>query len=112
MLFCCVVRVRRAKSHFERAQLLTLHAIYNTLSGLNVLLCFLSALPVRELPEDIIGETGAQKDFFMTATAIDTSASLKAVCPRKDLYEAVQTVGHAVSGRNALPILSHIMVQA
>ena len=48
----------------------------------------------------------------MTATAIDTSASLKAVCPRKDLYEAVQTVGHAVSGRNALPILSHIMVQA
>ena len=48
----------------------------------------------------------------MTATAIDTAASLKAVCPRKDLYEAVQTVGHAVSGRNALPILSHIMVQA
>ena len=48
----------------------------------------------------------------MVAAAIDTTASLKAVCPRKSLYEAVQTVGHAVSGRNALPILSHIMVQA
>lgn len=48
----------------------------------------------------------------MVASMIDTSNSLKAVCPRKALYEAVQTVGHAVSGRNALPILSHIMVQA
>lgn len=48
----------------------------------------------------------------MVAAAIDTATSLKAICPRKDLYEAVQTVGHAVSGRNALPILSHIMVQA
>ena len=47
----------------------------------------------------------------MVATMIDITASLKAVCPRKALYEAVQTVGHAVSGRNALPILSHIMVQ-
>ena len=48
----------------------------------------------------------------MVATAIDTNTSLKAICPRKALYEAVQTVGHAVSGRNALPILSHIMVQS
>ena len=47
----------------------------------------------------------------MVASVIDITASLKAVCPRKALYEAVQTVGHAVSGRNALPILSHIMVQ-
>jgi DNA polymerase III subunit beta len=36
---------------------------------------------------------------------------MQAVCPRKDLYEAVQTVGRAVSGRSTLPILSHILVQ-
>lgn len=48
----------------------------------------------------------------MVATSIDTRASLKADCPRKDLFEAVQTVGHAVSGRSSLPILSHILIQA
>jgi DNA polymerase-3 subunit beta len=48
----------------------------------------------------------------MVATPVDTRASLKATCPRKDLFEAVQTVGHAVSGRSSLPILSHILVQA
>ncbi len=48
----------------------------------------------------------------MVATPIDTRASLKADCPRKDLFEAVQTVGHAVSGRSSLPILSHILIQA
>jgi DNA polymerase-3 subunit beta len=42
----------------------------------------------------------------------DSSASLKALCPRKDIFEAVQTVGHAVSGRTSLPILNHILVQA
>jgi len=36
---------------------------------------------------------------------------MHAVCPRKDLYEAVQTVGRAVSGRSTLPILSHILAQ-
>jgi DNA polymerase-3 subunit beta len=36
---------------------------------------------------------------------------MQAVCPRKDLYEAVQTVGRAVSGRSTLPILSHVLVQ-
>jgi DNA polymerase-3 subunit beta len=36
---------------------------------------------------------------------------MQAVCPRKDLYESVQTVGRAVSGRSTLPILSHILVQ-
>lgn len=35
---------------------------------------------------------------------------MQAVCPRKDLYEAVQTVGRAVSGRSTLPILSHLLV--
>jgi len=35
---------------------------------------------------------------------------MQAVCPRKDLYEAVQSVGRAVSGRSTLPILSHILV--
>src|SRR5580658_2830443 len=49
----------------------------------------------------------------MVATSvIDTRASLKADCPRKDLFEAVQTVGHAVSGRSSLPIFSHILIQA
>ena len=48
----------------------------------------------------------------MVATPIDTRASLKAKSARKELFEAVQTVGHAVSGRSALPILSHIMIQA
>jgi DNA polymerase-3 subunit beta len=36
---------------------------------------------------------------------------MQAICPRKDLFEAVQTVGRAVSGRSTLPILSHIMAQ-
>ena len=45
------------------------------------------------------------------ATATGTSSALKAVCARKDLYEAVQTVGHAVSGRTSLPILSHILIE-
>lgn len=48
----------------------------------------------------------------MAAITIDTRASLKADCPRKDLLEAVQTVGHAVSGRTSLPILSHILLLA
>lgn len=48
----------------------------------------------------------------MDATLVDTRTSLKATCARKDLYEGVQTVGHAVSGRTSLPILSHVLVQA
>jgi len=47
----------------------------------------------------------------MTAL-VDSRTSMKAICPRKALFEAVQTVGHAVSGRNPLPILSHILIQA
>ncbi|MCC6731396.1 MAG: DNA polymerase III subunit beta [Chthonomonadales bacterium] len=38
--------------------------------------------------------------------------TLKATCARKDLFDGVQTVAHAVSGRSALPILSHVLVQA
>lgn len=41
-----------------------------------------------------------------------THSSLRAVCSRKDLFEGVQTVGHAVSGRSSLPILSHLLLQA
>lgn len=48
----------------------------------------------------------------MVAIPAVTRAALKADCPRKELYEAVQTVGHAVSGRSSLPILSHILIQA
>src|SRR5690349_4717808 len=50
----------------------------------------------------------------MEATLVETAqapAGMQAVCARKDLYEAVQTVGHAVSGRSSLPILSHILIQ-
>ena len=43
---------------------------------------------------------------------LDVRKSLKASCPRKSLFEAVQTVGHAVSGRNPLPILSHIVIHS
>ena len=35
---------------------------------------------------------------------------MQAITARKDLYEAIQTVGRAVSGRSTLPILSHILV--
>ncbi len=48
----------------------------------------------------------------MVATPVISRAALKADCPRKDLFEAVQIVGHAVSGRSSLPILSHILIQA
>jgi len=34
---------------------------------------------------------------------------MQVICPRKDLYDAVQTVGRAVSGRSTMPILSHIL---
>src|SRR3989442_8740639 len=47
-----------------------------------------------------------------TATASKTATGLKAICARKELYEAVQTVGHAVSGRTSLPILSHILMES
>jgi DNA polymerase-3 subunit beta len=36
---------------------------------------------------------------------------MQAICPRKDISEAVQTVGRAVSGRSTLPILSHVLAQ-
>lgn len=48
----------------------------------------------------------------MVASPADMQNSLKAICPRKNLFDAVQTVGHAVSGRNPLPILGHILLQA
>jgi DNA polymerase-3 subunit beta len=43
---------------------------------------------------------------------IDSESYLKAVCGGKSLYEGVQAVGHAVSGRSTLPILSHIYIQS
>src|SRR5689334_7335986 len=46
----------------------------------------------------------------MPATLVEAPAGLKAICPRKELFEAVQTVGHAVSGRTSLPILSHVLI--
>ena len=48
----------------------------------------------------------------METALVDNRTSLKAICERKDLYDGVQTVGHAVSGRTSLPILSHILIQA
>ena len=47
----------------------------------------------------------------MPATLVEAPGSLKAICARKDLYEAVQTVAHAVSGRTSLPILGHVLIQ-
>ncbi|MEP6757393.1 MAG: DNA polymerase III subunit beta [Chthonomonadales bacterium] len=41
-----------------------------------------------------------------------TRTTLKADCLRKDLHEGVQAVGHAVSGRSSLPILSHILIKS
>ncbi len=48
----------------------------------------------------------------MSSTLVNAPYALKAVCPRKDLLEAVQVVAHAVSGRTSLPILSHILLEA
>jgi DNA polymerase-3 subunit beta len=48
----------------------------------------------------------------MTATVVETSPTLKATCQRKDLYDGVQTVAHAVSGRSTLPIYSHLVIQS
>lgn len=43
--------------------------------------------------------------------AAPSRSSLKATCPVRDFYTAVQTVGHAVSGRTSLPILNHILIE-
>lgn len=48
----------------------------------------------------------------MATATVGGGTGLKAVCGRKELYEAVQTVGHAVSGRTSLPILNHILIEA
>ncbi len=48
----------------------------------------------------------------MEATLIETGTTLSASCARKDLLDAVQTVGHAVSTRTSLPILQHILVES
>jgi DNA polymerase-3 subunit beta len=36
---------------------------------------------------------------------------MKAICARKDLYQGVQTVGKAIAGRSAWPILNNILVR-
>lgn len=48
----------------------------------------------------------------MVASPIDVRPTLKAICPVKALFDAVQTVAHAVSGRSTMPILSHVLLQA
>lgn len=37
---------------------------------------------------------------------------MKAICNRKDLFEAVQTAGRAVSSRSSLPILGHLLIRS
>ena len=37
---------------------------------------------------------------------------MKAICGRKDLFEAVQTAGRAVSSRSSLPILGHLLIRS
>lgn len=48
----------------------------------------------------------------MPNNAPEHATTLEAVCTRKDLAEGVQLVAHAVSERNPLPILTHILVQS
>lgn len=48
----------------------------------------------------------------MEEPLVDVRSSLNAICARKDLFEGVQTVSHAVSGRTSLPILQHILFEA
>jgi len=48
----------------------------------------------------------------MSANPIAHSTTLEAVCTRKDLSEGMQLVAQAVSERNPLPILTHILVQS
>ena len=46
----------------------------------------------------------------MPDTALSTS--LKANCPRRDLFEAVTAVGKAVAARTSVPILTHVCLTA
>jgi len=48
----------------------------------------------------------------MTDNTMEHSTTLEAVCTRKDLAEGVQLVAHAVSERNPLPILTHVLIQS
>lgn len=48
----------------------------------------------------------------MTTTLQAHSTTLEAICSRKGLSEALQLVGHAVSERNPLPILTHVLIQS
>lgn len=48
----------------------------------------------------------------MTVNGTESVTTLEAVCTRKDLSEGLQIVGHAVSERNPLPILNHILIQS
>lgn len=48
----------------------------------------------------------------MSASPTAQATTLEAVCTRKDLSEGIQLVGQAVSERNPLPILTHLLVQS
>ncbi len=45
----------------------------------------------------------------MSGMSLEDGSSLKAVCKRRELYAAVQAVGHAVTGRSPVQILSNIL---
>ncbi len=45
-------------------------------------------------------------------TAAEQGPALKVICSRKDLAEGVGLVAHAVSDRNPLAILTHILIEA
>jgi DNA polymerase-3 subunit beta len=49
---------------------------------------------------------------FMEDVLEDRGPALKIVCSRKDLAEGVQLVAHAVSDRNPLAILTHVLMRA
>ncbi|MBV9848795.1 MAG: DNA polymerase III subunit beta [Armatimonadetes bacterium] len=46
------------------------------------------------------------------ATKTAAAEGLKAVSPRKELFEGIQTVGKAVATRSSLPILTHVRIAA
>ncbi len=45
------------------------------------------------------------------STAHDGTGQLSTKCPRRELFEGLQTVGKAVATRTSLPILTHVLIR-
>ncbi len=46
-----------------------------------------------------------------TSTSHDGTGQLATKCPRRELFEGLQTVGKAVATRTSLPILTHVLIR-